>query len=293
MLDKGKILVVGGTGYIGLHTCLYLSDAGYTPIAIDDFSNSNPENFKRQNIRLDVIEGKAGSFGEIKSEIGGVIYLACDKDILKGERETVKYMRNINELISFLVCLDSDIPFVYSSSASVYGDGDTVAPVNVYGMVKAISEKIVLEMHPKSKIFRYFNVAGSDPLGRLEADPCKIESFIDRCFLQDDLVIRKRWDEENRKWAYPKRDFVSVWDVARFNVKALEDCDGQTHNIASGCATPIDYIVKKIGKFYTEEVMSDAEVLVSIGKPDEKYLPEFSSIDNILATCKKYYGQKD
>jgi nucleoside-diphosphate-sugar epimerase len=285
-----QILIIGGGGYIGRHTALYLLDQGYTPTILDNFTNSDIDQSRElMGMGAELIINNAAVINP--EDWDGVIHLACNKSIGQGEKEPTKYMENIQDLISFLEKLPQRTPLVYASSAAVYGTtANTIAPTNIYGMVKAISEKIVLEQHPRSKIFRYFNVIGSDPKGRLKADPKKVESFVDRLYLQENLKIRRRWNKEQHKFEYPQRDFISVWDVARANTEALKDCDGSIHNLSTGIPTSIKTLAEVVlGNTWETEELPEEEVLFSRGNPDQKYKAR-ETLYNIMESCRKYYG---
>ncbi|MFN5236944.1 MAG: NAD-dependent epimerase/dehydratase family protein, partial [Bacteroidota bacterium] len=185
-----KILVTGGAGFIGSHTVVSLTEAGFTPVILDNFSNSNPEVLagleKILGFPVIFYEGDCndpGIYNRIftEHEIGGVIHFAACKAVGESmERPLMYYRNNLGSLMTLLTVMEQHQirNLIFSSSCTVYGEPDTVpvteqTPVkeasSVYGNTKQIGEEIlrdVASVMPFSIIsLRYFNPVGAHPSG--------------------------------------------------------------------------------------------------------------------------------
>lgn len=272
-----NVLVVGGAGYIGRHTVLYLQEHGIKVTVVDNYSNSYAD-FTIPGVSY--VETDISQVDtKYLNKFSGVIYLAADKSVLNSEQHPSKYLDNLTTLRDFLERLDESIPLMYASSAAA------INPVNTYGLVKAISEKIINELHPKHTILRYQNVAGADPKGRTGPDPRIIDSFIDKTFLQKNLKLRKGI-------IFPRRDYVHVWDVAMCNVFALVKAEtakgNKIFNVASGKTTSVKQIANLVGRKCNVEPISKSEVLISKGKPD-KYFYVTMNMKDIIKDVSNWY----
>ena len=250
------ILVTGGAGYIGTHTCVSLLDAGYDIVVLDNFCRSSrlsldrvkkltKKDFPIEEIDLCHEEHVQQVFQ--KYDIEGVIHFAG----LKAAGESIQkplnyYDNNITGTMNLLKAMDeyNVKQFVFSSSATVYGEQEQMplledmplAPINPYGQTKAMIEQILRDYHyanPETSIvlLRYFNPVGAHESGDLGEDPNgepnnllpRITQFaVGRI---DSLTI---FGED-----YPTpdgsciRDYIHVMDLAEGHVQALAYC--QTH----------------------------------------------------------------
>ena len=191
-----KILVTGGAGYIGSHTCISLLESGYEVVVVDNLINSKPEALRR----VEEIAGKKVTFYEkdvcdreameeifSKEDISAVIHFAGLKAVGESVRIPLRYYQN--NLISTLVLLEvmkehGVHNFVFSSSATVYGDPATVpitedfplSTTNPYGSTKLMIEMMLKDMAKADPEFnpillRYFNPVGAHESGKIGEDP--------------------------------------------------------------------------------------------------------------------------
>ena len=191
-----EVLVTGGAGYIGSHTCVELLNSGYEVIVVDNFSNSKAESLKR----VQEITGKYLKFYEIdisdkldlekvfsENNIEVVIHFAGFKAV--GESIKIPILYYHNNITGTLVLCEvmkryNVKKLVFSSSATVYGMPKTVPisedfPLNVtnpYGRTKLMIEKILQDIYASDKqwgvaILRYFNPIGAHESGRIGEDP--------------------------------------------------------------------------------------------------------------------------
>jgi len=191
-----KILVTGGAGYIGSHTCLELLQAGYDVVVVDNLSNSKEESLKRvQELagktlefhKVDLLDKEALKSVFDSASIEAVIHFAGLKAV--GESVTIPLHYYHNNVTGTLVLCEVmeryDVKnIVFSSSATVYGDPHTVpitedfplSPTNPYGRTKWMIEEILRDLHRTDEawnivLLRYFNPVGAHPSGRIGEDP--------------------------------------------------------------------------------------------------------------------------
>ena len=191
-----KILVTGGAGYIGSHTCLELLQAGYEVVVVDNLSNSKEESLKRvQELagktlefhKVDLLDKEALKAVFDSASIEAVVHFAGLKAV--GESVTIPLHYYHNNVTGTLVLCEvmerhGVKNIVFSSSATVYGDPHTVpiteafplSPTNPYGRTKWMIEEILRDLHRTDEVWniallRYFNPVGAHPSGRIGEDP--------------------------------------------------------------------------------------------------------------------------
>ena len=142
-----KILVTGGTGYIGSHTVVELINAGYVPIIVDNLSNSSPQIIdqimkitgkKPEFFNFDLCDEKlTRQFLDNHPDIEGIVHFAAFKSVGESEKEPLKYYKNnIYSLVNLLLAAsERKMNIVFSSSCTVYGEPDSL-PVNELAAVK-------------------------------------------------------------------------------------------------------------------------------------------------------------
>jgi len=246
-----KILVTGGTGFIGSHTAVELVNAGYEIILVDNFSNSNRRILKQLEIilgqqpefvELDLCdEVKVNEFAAQHPEITGVIHFAAYKAVGESVQQPLKYYRNnFYSLINLINAFDSKIDLVFSSSCTVYGQPDKLpvtedAPVkkaeSPYGNTKQIAEEILTEtcaVSPSLKVtsLRYFNPVGAHKtalIGELPIGvPQNLIPFITQSAIGKRGPITVYGDDYNTPDGSAIRDYIHVVDLAKAHVAAIK-----------------------------------------------------------------------
>ena len=215
---KPRILVTGGTGYIGSHTVVELQKAGYPVVIIDNLSNSNAEVLdgieRITGIRPDFVEADCTDMTAVRAlfdkytGIKGIINFAASKAVGESMQKPVLYYRNnLNTLMNLLdVMAERDVKgIVFSSSCTVYGEPD-VNPVteqspikkatSPYGNTKQISEEIITDVINagapfKSVILRYFNPVGAHPSAEIGELPNGVPQNLIPFLTQTAIGIRK------------------------------------------------------------------------------------------------------
>ncbi|NLY25828.1 MAG: UDP-glucose 4-epimerase GalE [Bacteroidales bacterium] len=247
-----KILVTGGTGYIGSHTVVELQQAGYEVVIIDNLSNSNADVLEG----ITRITGKRPLFDKIdctdfnamkalfkKYTFDGIIHFAASKAVGESVQKPLMYYRNnLVSLINLLELMpEHNVKgIVFSSSCTVYGEPDMNpidenAPIkpaaSPYGNTKQINEEIIQDfIHSgapvKSIILRYFNPIGAHPSAEIGELPLGVPQNLVPYITQTGMGIRKKMSVFGNDYNTPDgsciRDFINVVDLAKAHVIAIE-----------------------------------------------------------------------
>jgi len=246
-----QVLVTGGAGYIGSHTCVALLAAGHEVVIVDDLSNSHAVVIDR----IERIAGKRLAFFRGRVQDAAVLDRACAEHRIdaaihfaafKAVGESVEnpldyYGNNLMSLVALARALGKcgSKHLVFSSSATVYGDPESVpvlenAPLratNPYGQTKLMSEQILRDLYVsdpawKLSLLRYFNPAGAHESGLIGEDPQGIPNNLMPYIAQ--VAVGRRQELQVYGGDYPTpdgtgvRDFIHVVDLAIGHVKALE-----------------------------------------------------------------------
>lgn len=250
---KPRILVTGGTGYIGSHTVVELQKAGYPVVIIDNLSNSNKEVLdgieRITGIRPEFVEADCTDIKALDKlfadypGIKGIINFAASKAVGESMQKPILYYRNN---LATLLNLLEEMPIhgvkgiVFSSSCTVYGEPD-VNPVteqspikkatSPYGNTKQISEEIITDVINagapiKSVILRYFNPVGAHPSAEIGELPNGVPQNLIPYLTQTAMGIRKELsvfgDDYNTPDGSCIRDYIDVVDLAKAHVIAVE-----------------------------------------------------------------------
>ncbi|MDL2297187.1 UDP-glucose 4-epimerase GalE [Bacteroidales bacterium OttesenSCG-928-B11] len=249
-----KIMVTGGTGYIGSHTIIeLLKRGGLEVFSVDSCVRSTPETIDRiekitgkkvKNYQIDICD-KEKLFHVLEQEKGttGVIHFAALKSVPESVEKPLEYYRNNLESLSNVLeaCQQFNIPnFIFSSSCSIYGDVkdlpvDESTPVGVpfcsYAHTKQIGEEMVrffAEIHPKLKsvILRYFNPVGSDMSGmngELSPDkPNNLMPIITQVGIGRMEKMTVYGTDYDTRDGSCIRDYIHVSDIANAHINAFE-----------------------------------------------------------------------
>lgn len=250
---RSKILVTGGTGYIGSHTVVELQSAGYEVLIIDNLSNSTIEVLdnieKITGIRplfekFDLADKeKTAEYFERNKGIKAIIHFAASKAVGESvEKPLLYYRNNLVSLINLLECqLKYDVPnIVFSSSCTVYGQPEML-PVtedtprkdaeSPYGNTKRVNEDILkdtITAYPQLKgiALRYFNPVGAHPTALIGELPIGIPQNLVPFITQTAAGIREELKVFGDDYDTPDgsaiRDYINVVDLARAHVVSIE-----------------------------------------------------------------------
>ncbi|HET7627850.1 MAG TPA: UDP-glucose 4-epimerase GalE [Bacillales bacterium] len=275
------ILVTGGAGYIGSHTCVALLDAGYDLVVIDNLTNSKHIALSR----IREITGKSFKFYEVdlldrnavngvfaENEIEAVIHFAGYKAVGESVEMPLRYYHN-NLTGTITLCevmQDYGVnKIVFSSSATVYGMSEDVpfkedlplSATNPYGWSKLMIEQILRDVHTADPswgiaLLRYFNPIGAHESGRIGEDPNGIPNNLVPYITQ--VAVGKLDELKVFGDDYPTsdgtgvRDYIHVMDLADGHVKALEkvlkDPGVEAYNLGTGTGYSVLDMVKAFEK---------------------------------------------
>ncbi|CDD34220.1 uDP-galactose 4-epimerase [Roseburia sp. CAG:309] len=263
-----KILVTGGAGYIGSHTCVDLLENNYEVVIVDNLYNSNEKAVER----IAEITGKKPAFYEVdlldkealdgvfdKENIDAVIHFAGLKAVGESVEKPIEYYHNnITGTLHLVDCMRNHNVknIIFSSSATVYGNPAFIpiteecpkgSPTNPYGWTKWMLEQILTDLHTADNswnviLLRYFNPIGAHKSGLIGEDPKGIPNNLVPYVSQ--VAVGKReclgvfGDDYKTHDGTGVRDYVHVVDLADGHVKALEkikeNCGVKIYNLGTG-----------------------------------------------------------
>lgn len=247
-----KILVTGGAGFIGSHTCLSLLEQGHDVVVVDNLINSNLKSLERvmelAGRRMDFCcvdvcdqNDLAGVFA-MHDDIEAVIHFAGLKAVGESCSLPLEYYRNnIGGTVSLLNCMkDAGVKkLVFSSSATVYGTGNPMplkeemptGATNPYGRTKLMIEEILKDLYASDHswaiaLLRYFNPIGAHPSGRIGEDPSGIPNnlmpYITQVASGKLPLLNVFGDDYNTPDGSGVRDYIHVCDLAEGHVMTLD-----------------------------------------------------------------------
>lgn len=263
-----NILVTGGAGYIGSHTCIELLNAGYEVTVVDNLSNASSESIRR----VEKITGKKIAFHEVDirdkeglqrifaaDQIDAVIHFAGLKAVGESVKKPLEYYQNnlegtmtLCEVMRENGCRN----MIFSSSATVYGNPAFI-PItedcpkgtctNPYGWTKWMLEQILTDLHTADPewnvvLLRYFNPIGAHPSGLIGEDPKGIPNnllpYVTQVAIGKLPHLNIFGDDYQTHDGTGVRDYIHVMDLAEGHVRALskirENCGVKIYNLGTG-----------------------------------------------------------
>lgn len=253
MINKGKIVVTGGTGYIGSHTTVELIGQGYEVLIIDNLSNSEAfivdrieqiTGVRPKFFEFDLLDqDKLDAFFSQNKDIQGIIHFAAAKAVGESVQIPLHYYRNnLVTMINLLEAMKKHriVNFVFSSSCTVYGQPDQLpvtenAPVkpaeSPYGYTKQVNESILRDTirsggNIQGIALRYFNPIGAHPSGLIGELPRGIPSNLMPFITQTAFGLRQQLSVFGNDYNTPDgsciRDYIHVVDLAKAHIIAIE-----------------------------------------------------------------------
>lgn len=249
---SGKIIVTGGTGYIGSHTVVELQKSGFKVIILDDLSNSRIQIVKQIEKITGVLpefhkinlcdHSKLRSFFNVNSDIDGVVHFAASKSVGESVRAPLVYYNN--NLLSLINLLDSMAilrcnKIVFSSSCTVYGNPDSLpvteeSPVkqaiSPYGNTKQVCEEIIYDVSKitslRGILLRYFNPIGAHDSGLIGelpiGKPNNLIPFITQTVIGKHKNLQVFGNDYDTADGTCIRDYIHVVDIAKAHVNAMK-----------------------------------------------------------------------
>ena len=267
-----KVMVTGGAGYIGSHTCVELLNAGHEVVVVDNLSNSHGEALRR----VEEISGHSVDFHPVDicnraalnevfagNGIDAVIHFAGLKSVGESVSQPLRYyLNNVYGTLTLCEVMAEHNVFnlVFSSSATVYGDPATVpiredfplSATNPYGRSKLMIEEILRDLYVSDNrwnaiLLRYFNPAGAHKSGRIGEDPNGIPNNLMPYITQVAVGKLERLSVFGNDYDTPDgtgvRDYIHVVDLALGHLKALEKLADKPGAVAYNLGTGRGYSV--------------------------------------------------
>ncbi len=283
-----SILLTGGAGYIGSHTCVEMLNAGYDIVVVDNYSNSSPEALKRVKeltgkdfpiYEADVCDGEAMNALFDREKIEAVIHFAGYKAVGESVQKPLMYYRNnLDSTMTLLEVMRAHgvKKLVFSSSATVYGmqekmplteDMPIGGCLNPYGWTKCMIEQILFDVAKAESdwtmvLLRYFNPVGAHESGRIGENPNGIPNNLMPRITQ--AVIGKIPPIQVMGTDYPTpdgtclRDYIHVVDLAKGHVcairYALEHTGAEAVNLGVGRGCSVREIIRAFEEATGEKV---------------------------------------
>lgn len=260
-----RVLVVGGAGYIGAHTCKALAERGCDPIVFDNLSSGH-----RHAVQWgELITGDVRLDGDISAALSrtqpdAVMHFAANIEVGEGEREPLRFWdNNVGGVITLLSAMARAgcNRLVFSSTCATYGPPKTLpltekepqSPINVYGRTKLAVERMLADIASASPLryaaLRYFNASGASPDGEIgeEHDP---ETHLIPNALKAAAGLGGRMKVFGADYDTPDgtciRDYVHVSDLARAHLAALDRLEAHDESFACNVGTGHGYSVRQV-----------------------------------------------
>ncbi len=317
-----SVLVTGGAGYVGSHTCKLLAKNGYLPVTVDRHFREGLVSFG-PNYNL-TLPQEINRLDEIvkRNNITSCIHFAGSTSVPESVADPSQYYKN--NLITTVSLLDKLISldiktFVFSSSAATYGDpgmkkcheSDVCKPINSYGATKLMIEQVCrdyLTAYGLSSVgLRYFNAAGADPEGEVGELRDKETHIIPLAInaARQGKTFKMFGDQYKTEDGSCVRDYVHVMDLADAHIKALNYASdnkvAEVINLGSGAPASNKELLETVQKHTGKMEISvqpnrpgdPAYLVADISKAKEilNWEPTQSSIDNVVATALKWYNK--
>jgi UDP-glucose 4-epimerase len=283
------ILVTGGAGYIGSHTCLELLECGHKVSVVDNLSNSSTESLRRVERltakkiafhEIDLLDesGLDGVFAACDGKFDAVIHFAGKKAVGESVEKPLLYYHN--NITGTLILAEVMVKYgvkniIFSSSATVYGDPASVpitedfplSCTNPYGRTKLMVEEILTDVAVADPdwnvcLLRYFNPVGAHKSGQIGEDPSGIPNNLMPYISQVAVGKLQELSVFGNDYATPDgtgvRDYIHVVDLAKGHVKALDKIVTQpgvvTYNLGTGKGYSVLEMVQAFAKASGKEI---------------------------------------
>ena len=325
-MAKQRVLVTGGAGYIGSHTCKLLATEGYDPIVVDNLSTGNKWAVKWGPLEIcDIRDDDALSLVMDKYKPEAVAHFASCCYVGESVENPEKYYNNnVSGMLSLLKTMNRKQvrKIIFSSSCSTYGNPQYIpidethpqTPINPYGFTKYICERILSDYHRTLDIdfvaLRYFNAAGADPeaeIGELhEPEPHLVPRILNAALGKTDhfLIHGTDYDTDDGTCV---RDYVHVLDIAKAHLKAIEHIlksnSAEFINLGNGSGFSVKEVVNKVLEITGSKIKvvegdrrdGDPAILISDSQRASEILnwsPDYPDLTSIITHAWQWHQSK-
>jgi len=324
MSEGACVLVTGGAGFIGSHTCKALAAAGFTPVTIDNMSTGNRKAVKWGPL----VEGDVRKSDFVAEAIrsykpGAVIHFAASAYVGESVTDPAKYYQNnAMGMISLLeACRQCGLDnVIFSSSCATYGIPDSLPitenlhqnPINPYGWTKLLGEQMLRDYAKaygsRYVILRYFNACGADPDNELGEWHDPETHLIPLALLAAKGAkpgLQIFGDDYDTADGTCVRDYIHVCDLARAHVSACKHLLAGGKNLALNLGSGTGYSIRQIINAIVELTGCKVPVTVAARRPGDPpalyadaslaeqelgFKPEMSDLNTIIATAGRSFG---
>ena len=268
-MPKANILVTGGAGYIGSHTCKQLAARGYTPIVYDNLVHGHKEAVKWGPLIVGELEDDAKLARVFQDhDIDGVLHFAAYAYVGESVENPQKYYQNnVAGTLSLLAAMRSRgvNKIIFSSTCATYGIPDSVPisvdhpqrPINPYGRSKLMVEQVLRDYAEAYRmqvcVLRYFNAAGADPdleIGEMHEPETHLVPNVIRALRGDLPHLEVYGNDYETPDGSCIRDYIHVSDLAEAHVLALaqlvKESDFAAYNLGNGRGHSVFEIIKMV-----------------------------------------------
>ncbi|MEQ8663972.1 MAG: UDP-glucose 4-epimerase GalE [Gammaproteobacteria bacterium] len=286
--NNPSILVTGGAGYIGSHVVKLLGEAGYVPVTLDNLSKGN-----RDAVTYgELVVGDTGDAALVsdllaRHRIDTVLHFAASTIVPDSVADPLAYYANNtrNTLNLLQCCVSAGVRnFVFSSTAAVYGipaDGecgedDATVPINPYGQSKLMSEQMLRDACRayglRAVVLRYFNVAGSDPDGRIgQSTPGS--TLLIKVAVEHVMGLRPAMHVFGTDYPTPDgtgvRDYIHVTDLAAAHLDALRYLEAGGETTTLNCGYGRGFSVREVLDMVARVAAKPLEVIEDPRRPGD------------------------
>ncbi|CAN7766043.1 UDP-glucose 4-epimerase GalE [Mesorhizobium sp. LjNodule214] len=323
-MTRRPILVTGGAGFIGSHTCKLLSAAGYLPVVYDDLSRGNEKSVAWGPLVVgDIRDGEALREAIATYRPKAIIHFAALAYVGESVREPAEYYStNVAGTIAVLDAAraGSIADVIFSSSCATYGVPEALPvretssqnPISPYGRTKLMGEQIIGDYAAaygmKYAILRYFNACGADPDGELGEWHTPETHLVPRVLMAasgmiDEIeVFGTDYDTSDGTCV---RDYIHVSDLARAHLKALMHLEAGGENLSVNLGTGRGVSIKEILQAVSRMTSKSVPAVYRTRRPGDPaelyadpvnarvhlgFVPELSDIDTIVRTAAPFFG---
>ncbi len=313
------ILLIGGAGYIGSHMVLFLQEAGYTPIVLDNLSTGHKDAVLDAELIVgDIADEKFLHDLFKRYSFSAVMHFASFIQVGESVKDPAKYYQNnvVGTVTLLNAMLAANIKhFIFSSTAAVYGEPQytpidekhVLAPVNPYGHSKRMVEQMLKDYSQAYGLqyaaLRYFNAAGADPKGRLRERHEPETHLIP-------LILRAANGESEAITVFGRdyattdgtcvRDYVHVNDLCAAHLMALESLFAGkkelVYNLGTGQGYSVQQVIDAVAKVTGKKInvkdgerrAGDPAVLVAdptLAMRELQWTPKYVELEAIIRTC--------